>query len=105
MLQIAGTVVLDAMAQCQVLCPCRGTDRVGLDEAEPSNGLRQGGGVEERARYRVATQVIESRFGHAADCSTTARVTQPPDAAECRCPAFRRRCASTSRAPRRSRPH
>jgi hypothetical protein len=48
--QVAGLVVDDAVAQCEVLRPGWRADRIGLDEAERLDGLRQ------RLRYQQASR-------------------------------------------------
>jgi hypothetical protein len=47
--EVAGAVILDAMAQRQVLGARRRADRVGLDEAERVDGALQRGGTEQAA--------------------------------------------------------
>jgi hypothetical protein len=65
-LQIARAVVLHAVAQCQVLRPRRGADRVGLDEAEALDGLLQRGRGKQRAGDGVAAQRVQrDGFGSA----------------------------------------
>ncbi|KAG1302569.1 hypothetical protein G6F62_015876 [Rhizopus arrhizus] len=51
------------MAQGQILRACRRTDRVGLHEAEAADRSQQRGGFEQRARHRVAAQIIEGGGG------------------------------------------
>ena len=58
--EVAGPVVLDAMAQGQVLRACRRADRVGLHEAQFRDRAAERGRVEEGAAHRVAAQVIQS---------------------------------------------
>ena len=53
--QIAGAVVLDPVAQGQILRAGRRTQWVGLHEtAKPLDGGQQGGGREQAARHRMA---------------------------------------------------
>ena len=58
--QIAGAVVLDAVAQRQVLRPRRGADRIGLHEAQAADRRRQRGRGEQAAGDGVAAQVFEA---------------------------------------------
>jgi len=58
-LQIARVIAGDAMAQDQVLRPRRSADRIGLHEAEPVDRAAERGRLEERARDRVAAQIVE----------------------------------------------
>ena len=65
--EVAGTIVIDAMAEGEVLRPGGRTDRVDLDEAELGDGARQGRWLEEATRDRVAAEVVQSEDGgHAA---------------------------------------
>jgi len=57
--EITGTVAGDAVAQRQVLRPCRRTDRVGLHEAEALDGLGQRRRREQAARDGMTSQVGE----------------------------------------------
>ena len=57
--EIAGTVVLDAVAQRQVLRARRRADRIGLHEAQPVEGAFQRGGREETVGDGKAPQVVE----------------------------------------------
>ena len=57
--EVAGTVVLDAMAQHQILSARRRADRVGLHKAQPVEGAFQRGGREEAAGDGKAPQVVE----------------------------------------------
>ncbi len=61
--QVAGAVVLDAVAQRQVLRPGRRADRVCLHKAQALYGRRQGGRREQGARHGMAAQVVKARFG------------------------------------------
>ena len=72
-LQIAGAVVLDAMAQRQVLRACGGADRVGLHETQAHDGALQGRGFEQRAGDCIAPQRVESRVRHAVIAAQTGR--------------------------------
>jgi hypothetical protein len=67
--EIAGAVVLHAVAQREVLRACRRPDGVGLHEAESADRGGQRGRLEEGACDGVAAQVVEGRVSHAAHCS------------------------------------
>ena len=58
-LQIARAVVLDPVAQRQVLRARRSTNRVGLDKAQSGDGLGQGGGRKQHARDGIAAQGLQ----------------------------------------------
>ena len=57
--EVAITVVLNTMAQHQVLSARGGADRVGLDETEPLERAFQRSGCEKTTGDRKAAQVIE----------------------------------------------
>ena len=57
--EVAGAVVLDAMAQHQILRASRRPDRVGLHKAQPLKGAFQSCGREEGAGNSKAPQVGE----------------------------------------------
>src|SRR5437588_7371269 len=57
--EVAGTVVLDAMTQRQVLSTSWRADRIGLDEAHPVQGTLQRGGLEETARDCKPPQAVK----------------------------------------------
>jgi len=58
-LEIAGAVVVDAMAKRQVLCARRRTNRVGLDETKLRDRSWQRRRAEEAATDGVAAQLVE----------------------------------------------
>src|SRR5437879_611481 len=62
-LQIAGAIVFYSMAQNQILRARRRPDRVGLHEAELSDGTRECGWREQRSRHGVAAQVVQGNAG------------------------------------------
>ena len=62
--QIPRAVALDAVTERQVLRPRRGTDGVGLHEAQPVQGALQRGRREEAPRDREAAQVVQRESGH-----------------------------------------
>ena len=57
--EVAGAVVLDAMAQREVLGARGRADRVGLDEAERVDGALQRGGTEQAAADGESAQIVE----------------------------------------------
>src|SRR5207247_1162591 len=59
-LEVAGTVVLDAMAQHQVLRARGRADRIGLHEAQSVEGAFERGGREETAGDGKTSQLVES---------------------------------------------
>src|ERR1700727_3923782 len=56
-LEIACTLTVDPMAQRQILCAGWRTNRIRLHESEFLDGAPQRGGLEQRARNRIAAQV------------------------------------------------
>ncbi|MGF6525068.1 hypothetical protein ABID77_000345 [Variovorax sp. PvP013] len=102
-LEIAGAVVLDPVAQRQILRPGGRADRVGLHEAQAPDGRRQRRRLEEGARHRVAAQVVEIGFAwHRKDCSTARpgrRAVPPADAlpydADCASSSSPERCRNS----------
>ncbi len=58
--EVAGAVLLDTMAQRQVLGARWGADRVGLHKTEPMEGAFQRGGREEAVGDGKTPQVVES---------------------------------------------
>jgi len=58
-LEVTRTVLRDPMTQDQVLGACRGTDRIGLDEADRLERVRQRHSGKEAARDRVPAQVVD----------------------------------------------
>ena len=63
--QVTSAVALHPVAQRQVLRPRRRADRVSLHEAQPGDGLGQGGGREQGARHGMVAQVVQGDGGHA----------------------------------------
>ena len=59
-LQLAGTIVLNAVREDQILGASGRAHRVGLDKAQARNGPRQAGGLEKAARNRVAAKLLET---------------------------------------------
>ena len=57
--EVPRAVVLDAMAQGQVLRTSRCADRIGLDKAHPVQGALQRGGREETARDCKPPQAVQ----------------------------------------------
>ena len=57
-LEIAGTVIDDAMTHGQVLGPRRGPDRIGLDEAEALQRAFEGGWRKEAAGNRKTPEIV-----------------------------------------------
>ena len=60
-LQVAGPVVLDAVAQREVLRAGRRANRVGLHKAQPLHGTGKAQGCEQAAAHSVAAQVGKGR--------------------------------------------
>ena len=69
-LQVAGTIVDDAMPQCEVLCARRRPNRVGLHEPEPVDRSAEVDGRKETSRYGMAAQVVAGDGGwHRGQCA------------------------------------
>src|SRR5690606_11808046 len=61
--EVTGPVVVDAMAEREVLRPGWCADRVELDEAELGDGARQRRWFEEATRDGIAAEVVEGEGG------------------------------------------
>ena len=59
-LELAGTVVFNALREDQILGASGRPHRVGLEKAQARNGPRQGGDLKKAARDRVAAKLPES---------------------------------------------
>ncbi|OIQ73838.1 hypothetical protein GALL_445200 [mine drainage metagenome] len=57
--QLTGTIVFDAVAQHQVLCPRRGPNRVGLHKTQALDGARQRGRAKQGACHGIAAQGVK----------------------------------------------
>src|SRR5579872_2609761 len=62
-LEIAGSVVLHAMPQREILGPRRRPDRIGLHETQPFDGAFQRRRPEETGRDRIAAKIGEGHYG------------------------------------------
>ena len=68
--EVAGAITNDAVAQGQVLRARRGSDRVGLHEAEALDRPPERGRLEQRAGDRVAAQGVERQRRHRGHVAT-----------------------------------
>ena len=59
-LQLAGTIVFNAVREDQILSASGRAHRVGLDKAQAGNGPHQTGGLEKAARNHIAAKLLET---------------------------------------------
>lgn len=62
--EVAGPITLHAVTQSETLRTRRRSDRIGLDETEPTDRTRQGCGRKQAARDGVTSQLIDGDGGH-----------------------------------------